>query len=194
MHVIFGVSAIAMLVTTVAMLAFDHYREWKPVQRKFRDIESWYSKARISEQDTDAFRQQERALEEELAKQQAQVPPQELIDRFLAEARSLVPGQVDSRARHDEATRRGAGPLFQRRGSHARNGSASPGSRTVRRTVPASSSRCWRRRPWRLSVTAADFRDRTRESTPPRTPVARNWRRACRESAGPRPPPAGPEA
>ena len=30
-----------MLLTTVWMLAADHHREWKPFQRKFRDVETW---------------------------------------------------------------------------------------------------------------------------------------------------------
>ena len=36
MHVVFGISALAMLVTTVWMLAADHRREWKDYQRKFQ--------------------------------------------------------------------------------------------------------------------------------------------------------------
>ena len=56
LHIVFGVSGVAMLVTTVWMLAADHNREWKPVQRKFREIETWYTQAKINDQDDASFR------------------------------------------------------------------------------------------------------------------------------------------
>ena len=50
MHVIFGICSLAMLVTTVWMLAADHRRELKDYQRKFQHVESWTTQARISQQ------------------------------------------------------------------------------------------------------------------------------------------------
>ena len=52
MHVVFGVASVAMLITTVWMLAADHNRSWKNYQREFRDIESWSADAQVNEQDT----------------------------------------------------------------------------------------------------------------------------------------------
>ena len=36
LHVVFGISGLAMLITTIWMLAADHRREWKDYQRKFQ--------------------------------------------------------------------------------------------------------------------------------------------------------------
>ena len=38
MHVVFGVSSVVMLITTVWMMADDHNRPWKDIQRTFRDL------------------------------------------------------------------------------------------------------------------------------------------------------------
>ncbi|MBI2824847.1 MAG: c-type cytochrome [Planctomycetia bacterium] len=87
MHVLFGVSGVAMLVTTVWMLAADHYREWKPVQRKFRDIEAWFTQARISDQDSAQYEQRGVELAQALAEAQAEPPPEALVAEFIAQAK-----------------------------------------------------------------------------------------------------------
>ena len=63
MHVLFGVSGVAMLATTIWMLAADHNREWKPVQRKFREIETWYTQAKINDSDSAEYVQKKADLE-----------------------------------------------------------------------------------------------------------------------------------
>src|SRR4051812_43998315 len=40
LDIVFAVSCLLMLVGTIWMFAADYNREWKPVQRKFRDIET----------------------------------------------------------------------------------------------------------------------------------------------------------
>jgi hypothetical protein len=90
MHVFFGVSGIAMLVTTVWMLAADHTREWKPIQRKFRAIEAWYANARKSEQQTADYEARTKELEEALDQTRTQVPPASGLQRFLDETRAPV--------------------------------------------------------------------------------------------------------
>jgi len=87
MHIVFGVSSILMLLATIWMLAKDHDREWKPVQRKFRDIEAWYTQARISEQDDPQYEQKTRQLQQALAVTQAQPLPATVGDDFMNEAR-----------------------------------------------------------------------------------------------------------
>ena len=62
MHAVFGVASVAMLVTTVWMLADDHNRQWKNYQRQFRDVETWTNKARIVEQETSDYNQTEADL------------------------------------------------------------------------------------------------------------------------------------
>jgi len=88
MHVVFGISGVAMLLTTVWMLAADHNREWKPVQRKFREIETWYTDAKISEQNDAAFKDQTAELEKAVAKAEAAPPSEQLVVAFLDEART----------------------------------------------------------------------------------------------------------
>ncbi len=39
LHMVFGVTSIAMLLTTLLMMVQDYNKEWKPIQRKFRDVE-----------------------------------------------------------------------------------------------------------------------------------------------------------
>src|SRR3954471_20231707 len=66
MHVVFGVASVAMLVTTVWMLAADHSRTWKQYQRQYRDIETWTANARIDEQETADYDTTKAKLHEDL--------------------------------------------------------------------------------------------------------------------------------
>lgn len=102
MHVFFGISGIAMLVTTVWMLAADHTREWKPVQRKFRDIEAWYANARISEQETTDYAARTQELEDELDRARTNVPSEAAIKRFLDETRAPVDVSADIKKSYAE--------------------------------------------------------------------------------------------
>ncbi len=95
MHVIFGVSGIAMLVTTIWMLAVDHNREWKPIQRKFRDIESWFATARINEQETAEYETQTQDLQAKLDAARSQPPPAAGVESFLQVAQSKVEAPAD---------------------------------------------------------------------------------------------------
>lgn len=67
LHVVFGVSAIALLVATVAMLVADHNRPWKKYQREFREIETWTASARLAEEESRDFTQTSKELEAALA-------------------------------------------------------------------------------------------------------------------------------
>lgn len=87
MHIIFGVSSIVMLLTTVWMLAKDHDREWKPVQTKFRDIEAWYAQSRIDEQDDPQYVQEGRNLQYALSVEQAKPVPASVVSSFVDEAK-----------------------------------------------------------------------------------------------------------
>ena len=83
MHVVFGVSSVAMLLTTVWMLAADHNRSWKEYQRTFRDIETWNADARLGEQQSADYEQTERDLQEKLKAIQG--------DALTDEGRALIP-------------------------------------------------------------------------------------------------------
>src|SRR5580698_5527087 len=82
MHVIFGISSVLMLLTTIWMLAADHHREWKHYQQTFRDVESRSIEYRIQQQDNEQFAKELAARKERLAAAQREVPPAHLIEDF----------------------------------------------------------------------------------------------------------------
>ncbi len=55
LHVIFGVSSLAMLASTIWMLAADHNREWKKYQRNFRALDGKITEARIDAEQTSDY-------------------------------------------------------------------------------------------------------------------------------------------
>ena len=81
LHVIFGISSVLMLVTTVWMLAVDHRREWKHYQRTFRDVETATISNRIRRRKTSSS-SVSWPSEQALAATQREVPPREAIDKF----------------------------------------------------------------------------------------------------------------
>ena len=83
LHLVFGLTCLAMLGTTIWMLAADHLREWKNYQRKFRDVEAWVTQARIDEQETSQFSDQTaRAERSGMARARAIVPSHALVVQF----------------------------------------------------------------------------------------------------------------
>lgn len=84
LHVVFGVSAVAMLVSTIWMLVADHEREWKQYQRTFRKVAVWQADAREAQERSDEFVRQQEELEEALTEARATVPDRSLIDVFVA--------------------------------------------------------------------------------------------------------------
>jgi cytochrome c551/c552 len=95
LHVVFGVSAIVLLLATVVMLAADHDRPWKKYARGFRSLETWSAKARIAEQDSQAYAARGRELDEALADSRRADLDADLARRFVAEART-VPADVEA--------------------------------------------------------------------------------------------------
>ncbi|MGA0038385.1 MAG: hypothetical protein ACO3NZ_00930 [Pirellulales bacterium] len=95
LHVVFGVSAIALLVATVAMLVADHNRPWKKYQREFRNLETWTAAARVAEQESQAYTQRAKELEEAVAEvRRADLDPA-LTTAFLQKVQS-VPADVEA--------------------------------------------------------------------------------------------------
>src|SRR5437016_4525015 len=86
MHVVFGLSALAMLVTTIWMLAEDHNREWRGQQNKNQKLMTWAAQAQFSEQDKPEFEEELRRLNVRLYQLELTLPSKVLIDRFKAEA------------------------------------------------------------------------------------------------------------
>jgi cytochrome c2 len=82
MHIVFGVSGLALLGATIWMFAADHDREWKDYQRTFQDVEAWTTQARLDAQKTGQYEQKRSALVEAVNEAAAAAPPAELVDRF----------------------------------------------------------------------------------------------------------------
>jgi hypothetical protein len=89
LHVIFGITAIVLLVTTIAMLAADHNRPWKKYQKGFRALETWSAAARVAEENSDTYAAKTEALDKELADaRRAPIEPS-LLAKFLQVARTI---------------------------------------------------------------------------------------------------------
>ncbi|HUY34832.1 MAG TPA: hypothetical protein VMV69_18950 [Pirellulales bacterium] len=95
MHVIFGVSSLIMLLTTVWMLVADHNREWKNYQRGFRNLERYTSVSRISEEESTHYYAQGKQLETALESARSQPPAASFVREFLVEARSRLKNGYD---------------------------------------------------------------------------------------------------
>jgi cytochrome c2 len=87
MHLIFAIASIAMLVTTIWMLAADHSRQWKGFQRIFRDVETWTIDSRIQEENNARYHSELNARETALRDALHEVPPDELVEDFKNQLR-----------------------------------------------------------------------------------------------------------
>src|SRR5947209_9275406 len=67
MHMVFGLTSLALLITTIWMLAVDHYRPWKVVQRRGNNLETRQIQARIAEQENKEYASENLAIEAKLA-------------------------------------------------------------------------------------------------------------------------------
>ena len=89
LHVVFALTAIALLVATVAMLAADHDRPWKQYARGFRDLETWSAAARIEQQDLAGYRTRGTELSGTLAEVRRAPLDPKLAEAFVAAARQV---------------------------------------------------------------------------------------------------------
>src|SRR5262249_15816709 len=86
MHLVFGLTALAILLVTIWMFADDHSREWKNYQQTFFNrVEVWNLKARQEEEQGKQYDEALEARKRELATQQETVPSQPLIEAFAVE-------------------------------------------------------------------------------------------------------------
>ena len=83
MHLVFAISSVLMLLTTVWMLAADHHREWKGFQRTFRDVETWGIEARIQQTENEQYEHELADRKAALEDAEHEVPPRELVDEFV---------------------------------------------------------------------------------------------------------------
>jgi cytochrome c551/c552 len=81
MHVLFGVSALVMLVGTIWMLAKDHNREWRKWQLDDRSVERWTTEAQLAQAQRDSADKLGK-LKGDLAKAQSAKVDKAKIDDF----------------------------------------------------------------------------------------------------------------
>ncbi|MCX7415878.1 MAG: hypothetical protein NTY25_05240, partial [Planctomycetia bacterium] len=95
LHVVFSVTAILLLFSTIAMLAVDHNRPWKKYQRVFQALETWSAAARVDEQDSSSFEATSKELAASLAEaRRADLDPA-IAEAFLAQVRT-VPADAEA--------------------------------------------------------------------------------------------------
>ena len=89
LHVVFAVTSVLLLVSTVVMLAVDHNRPWKKYQREFRALETWSAAAQVDEQDSRSYEERSQALSVAVASaRRADIEPA-LADLFLTQVRTV---------------------------------------------------------------------------------------------------------
>ncbi|MCE9603773.1 MAG: c-type cytochrome [Planctomycetia bacterium] len=98
LHVVFGISAAAMLLISVWMLASDHNREAKGLQKQFGAIETKFLEWRSKEQLTSDYTKKKVDLEAEYSLARSSVPSRKDIDAFLAEANKRPENKYDTAA------------------------------------------------------------------------------------------------
>lgn len=98
LHVVFGVSALAMLLTTVWMLAADHAREAKKLQKQFNLVEARTLEWRKTEQLTTSYADKSDELAKKLAVARAEVPAEAVVGDFVKEAEKKSESGYDTAA------------------------------------------------------------------------------------------------
>ena len=84
LHVVFGLSAVAMFLASLWMFAKDHQREFKKYKRTFRDLEQWTATSNKNDAETADY-ERELAELESAWKRELETPLADL-DEFLATA------------------------------------------------------------------------------------------------------------
>ena len=89
LHVVFALTAVALLLATVFMLTADHNRPWKKYAREFRELETWTAQARIDEQDSTSYETRRTELEAALGEARRADLDGAVAQAFIAEVRTV---------------------------------------------------------------------------------------------------------
>src|SRR5690242_13577597 len=81
MHIIFGISALVMLVGTIWMLAKDHNREWQKWQLDDRSREAWTIQAQLAQSQADSAVQLQTLRQDLVAAQSSKIET-EFVEQF----------------------------------------------------------------------------------------------------------------
>src|SRR5688500_4919138 len=94
LHTVFGVSALAMLLTTVWMLVYDHNRPWKPYMEAMRTAEVNLLGMQQLQEQTGRFTAEEARLHEAMKAARTEAPDKSQFDKFTATAESLTKAEA----------------------------------------------------------------------------------------------------
>jgi hypothetical protein len=89
MHVVFGVSSLALLGTTIWMLVADHNKPWREPQLQFRTAEARYLNMHAMQEKTASFEARTEDLEDAELLAKAAAAPAGAVESFLAQSREL---------------------------------------------------------------------------------------------------------
>src|SRR5690348_5504812 len=104
MHVLFGISALVMLVGTIWMLAKDHNREWRKWQLSDRSREAWTFQAQLAQAEADSTVALDRLQAELLASQSTKVSAEQVATfKSLVEREDARLKQAAEEAKEQEA-------------------------------------------------------------------------------------------
>ncbi len=91
MHIIFAVSGVLLLISTIWMFVADHDRSWKPYQLKFAAVEIEVNNRRGLQYATEDAQKEHERLARELSAARSQAFDPETLQRFKAEVHSVDP-------------------------------------------------------------------------------------------------------
>jgi hypothetical protein len=85
LHVVFGLTSVLLLISTVWMFAADEKREWKGYQRQFRSAEERLTQWRIAEVQSATYEEQLAGLNAKLLAARSEAPDPALYQAFKSE-------------------------------------------------------------------------------------------------------------
>ena len=88
MHIVFGFTALAMLLATLLMFAKDHNRSWKKYQSRARDVERRITQWRLDAEESTANQRLQSELQNAIEEERSQSIPGDLYAQFQQQVRA----------------------------------------------------------------------------------------------------------
>lgn len=86
LHVVFGVTSIIMLLSTIWMMSKDHNREWKVYQRQFRNLDAYSANAKLQDEESADYYARKDVLKHKVDVAKSEQPSQDVVSAFVSEA------------------------------------------------------------------------------------------------------------
>src|SRR5580698_9449593 len=92
LHLVFAISSIAMLLSTVWMVLADHIRPWKQVQREFQQVE----RKKLEESEEDKLNEQKKKYQAQIDEIDAKIKAADDSAAQRATEITLIDGQLSA--------------------------------------------------------------------------------------------------